>query len=393
MYFDNAATTMLHPDALAAMMPYFTDHFGNPSGVYEYARTARKAVEAARQKIAKAINAKPEEIFFTGSGTEADNWAIKGASGKGRHIITSAVEHHAVIHSYQHLEKQGYVVTCLPVDANGFVSPEAVEKALRPDTALVTIMLANNEIGSIQPLAAIGEITRRRGVWLHTDAVQAVGHIPVDVQAMKVDMLTLSAHKFCGPKGVGALYINNNIRLKPFIHGGAQESNRRAGTENVAGIVGAGAAITITAKEMLNESARLTILRDKLIDGIERNIPLAYLNGPRNNRLPGNVNFSFDFVESGSLLRLLDKEGCCASGGAACSSGSPDPSHVLMALGMPVERARGSIRLTMGHHTTEADVDKVLALLPPMIEQLRAMSPEYEDYRRKQNNAGELHDR
>jgi cysteine desulfurase len=385
MYFDNAATTMLHPNALAAMMPYLTDHFGNPSGVYEYARTAKNAIEAARVQIAKAINAKADEIIFTGSGTEADNWAIKGAveGGKGRHIISSAIEHHAVLHTCQYLEKQGYVVTYLPVDPHGFVSPESVEKALRPDTVLVSIMLANNEIGAIQPLAAIGEITRRHGVWLHTDAVQAVGHIPVDTQAMQVDMLTLSAHKFYGPKGVGALYMRNGVRLKPFIHGGAQENKRRAGTENVAGIVGAGAAIAISAGEMPDESIRQTALRDKLINGIEQNIPHAHLNGPRKNRLPGNINFSFDFVESGSLLHLLDTEGCYASSGSACSSGSADPSHVLMALGVPIERARGSIRFTMGRHTTEAEVDAVLALLPPMVERLRAMSPEYENYRRK----------
>jgi len=278
----------------------------------------------------------------------------------------------------------GFVVTYLPVDAHGFISPEAVEKALRQDTVLVTVMLANNEMGVIQPLAAIGEITRRRGVWLHTDAVQAVGHIPIDVQAMQVDMLTLSAHKFYGPKGVGALYMRGGVRLKPFIHGGAQESNRRAGTENVAGIVGAGAALTITAGEMPAESVRLTTLRDKLIDGIEKSIPHAYLNGPRKNRLPGNVNFSFDFVEGGSLLHLLDAEGCCASSGSACSSGSPDPSHVLVALGIPSERAHGTIRFSMGRYTTEADVDALLTLLPSMVERLRVKSPEYEDYLRRQ---------
>jgi cysteine desulfurase len=386
MYFDNAATTMLHPDALAAMMPHLTDHFGNPSGVYEYARAARKAVEEARWRIAEVLNAGPGEIVFTGSGTEADNWAIKGAAealgGKRRHIVTSAIEHHAVLHTCRYLEKQGYDVTYLPVDGCGFVSPDAVEKALRPDTALVTVMLANNEIGAVQQLAAIGEITRHRGVWLHTDAVQAVGHIPVDVEALRVDMLTLSAHKFYGPKGVGALYVRGGVRLKPIIHGGGQENNRRAGTENVAGIVGAGAALAITAGEMPGESERLSVLRDRLIDGIEHTIPLAHLNGPRENRLPGNVNFSFDFVESGSLLRLLDTEGCYASSGASCSSGSPDPSHVLVALGVSPERARASVRFTMGRHTTEADVDALLTLLPPMVERLRAMSPMYGDYAR-----------
>jgi cysteine desulfurase len=352
--------------------------------VYEYARTSKKAVEAARRRIAEAINARPEEIIFTGSGTEADNWAIKGAAeargGKGRHIVTSAIEHHAVLHTCQYLEKYGYTVTYLPVDASGFVSLEAVEKALRPDTALVSIMLANNEIGAIQPLAAIGEITRRRGVWLHTDAVQAVAHIPIDVEAMRIDMLTMSGHKFFGPKGVGALYVRGGVRLRPFMHGGGQENGRRAGTENVAGIVGAGAAIAVTAGEMPAEIVRLTALQNKLIDGIEKSIPLAHLNGSRKNRLPGNVNFSFDFVESGSLLRLLDEAGCCASGGSACSSGSPEPSHVLTALGVPSERARGAIRLTMGRHTTEADVDAVLALLSAMVERLRAASPAYENY-------------
>lgn len=389
LYFDNAATTMLHPDALAAMMPYLTEQFGNPSGVYEYARTARKAVEEARARIANVINAKPQEIVFTGSGTEADNWAVKGAAEARnlKHIITSAIEHHAVLHTCQYLEKHGFDVTYLPVGKEGFITVEAVEEALRPDTGLVTIMLANNEIGAIQPLAAIGEITRRCGVRLHTDAVQAVGHIPVDVQAMQVDMLSLSAHKFYGPKGLGALYVRGGIRLKPFMHGGGQENNRRAGTENVAGIVGAGTAIAITAGEMAAESVRLTALRDKLIDGIEKNIPHAHLNGPRNNRLPGNVSFSFDFVENGSLLHLLDMEGCCASGGSACSSGSPEPSHVLTALGVPLERAHGTVRFSMGRHTTEADVDAILTMLPPMVEQLRAKSPLYGDYLR-----GALHD-
>ena len=390
MYFDNAATTMTHPDVIMAMMPYLSEHFGNPSGVYEYARSARKAVETARRQIAELINAKPEEVFFTGSGTEADNWAVKGAAeargAKGRHIITSAVEHHAILHSCQYLEKQGYLVTYLPVDADGFVSPEEVEKALRKDTVLVTIMLANNEIGTIQPLAAIGEITRRHGVWLHTDAVQAVGHIPVDVEAMRLDMLTLSAHKFYGPKGVGALYMRGGVALKPFVHGGAQESNRRAGTENVAGIVGAGAAVAICAGEMPAEYARLRALRDKLISGIEKSIPHAHLNGSRENRLPGNVSFSFDFAEGRSLLLSLDKEGCYASGGSACSSGSPDPSHVLLALGVPRERAQGTVRFSMGRYTTEADVDALLSLLPPVVERLRAMSPQYEDYLNRQKN-------
>jgi cysteine desulfurase len=392
LYFDNAATTRLHPDALAAMMPYLTEHFGNPSGVYGYARTAKKAVEEARGRIAKAINAAPEEIFFTGSGTEADNWAVSGTAealgGKGRHVIASAIEHHAVLHSCRHLEKHGYDVTYLPVDALGFVSPEDVEKALRADTILVTVMLANNEVGTIQPLADIGEITRRRGVWLHTDAVQAAAHIPVDVQAMRLDMLSLSAHKFYGPKGIGALYVRSGIRPKPFIHGGAQENSRRAGTENVAGIAGAGAAIEIAAAEMPEETVRLAALQDKLIGGIEKTVPHAHLNGPRKNRLPGNVNFSFDFVEGRSLLHMLDTAGCCASGGSACSSGSPDPSHVLTAMGIPRERAQGAIRFSMGRYTSETDVDAVLAMLPPMVEELRAKSPLYEECVSGQKTAG-----
>jgi cysteine desulfurase len=391
LYFDNAATTMLHPEALAAMMPYLAESYGNPSGVYAYAREAKKGVENARRQAAAVLNAEPTEIYFTGSGTEADNWAIKGtAESRGAkvnepHIVTTAIEHHAVLHTCQYLEKHGCSVTYLPVDGEGFVTPEAVEKALRPETVLVTVMLANNETGVIQPLAAISAITRPRGIWLHTDAVQAIGHIPVDVDALNVDMLTMSAHKFHGPKGVGALYIRKGVRPATFMHGGAQESNRRAGTENVAGIVGMGAALTIANQCMPAEAERLTTLRDHMIAGIEETIPYAHINGPRTNRLPGNVNFSFDFVEGESLLLLLDMQGCYASSGSACSSGSLDPSHVLMAMGRAHEQAHGSIRFTLGRHTTDADVDNLLEMLPPMVERLRAMSPLYEDFLKKNN--------
>ncbi|KAI4461643.1 cysteine desulfurylase family member [Holotrichia oblita] len=385
LYFDNAATTRLHPSVLQAMMPYLEDCFGNPSGVYGYARTAKKAVEAARRQVAAAINASPEEIVFTSGGTESDNWALKGVAermrDRGRHIITTAIEHHAVKHTCEYLEKQGFEVTYLPVDSEGFVSPATLEKAIRPDTILVSIMLANNEVGTIQPIAEIGAITRSRGIYLHTDAVQAAGHIPVDVEALQVDLLTLSAHKFYGPKGIGALYIRKGVRLNPVLHGGAQESSKRAGTEYVAGIVGMGEAITLAVAEMPEESKRLTLLRDKLIKGIEDTIPFTYLNGPRENRLPGNVNFSFDFVEGESILLYLDTKGCYASTGSACSSGSLDPSHVLMALGIPHGLANGTLRFSMGRYTTESDVDALLALLPPMITRLLELSPLYEDYK------------
>lgn len=384
IYFDNAATTQLHPDALMAMMPYLTDRFGNPSGGHYYSNTASKAIGEARRQVAQAINAKPEEIYFTGGGTEADNWAIKGAaesrSGQGRHIITSAIEHHAVLYTCKYLEKQGWSVTYLPVDEEGFVSPEAVEKAIRPDTVLVSIMLANNEIGTIQPLAAIGEITRKHGIWLHTDAVQAVGHIPVDVEALNVDMLTLSAHKFYGPKGVGALYLRKGLKITPLLHGGAQEKEKRAGTENVAGIVGMGEALTITMSEMEAESTRVAALRDKLIRVVEECIPNVRLNGPRTNRLPGNANFLFSFIEGESIVTLLNMKGVCVSTGSACSSDSLDPSHVIVALGVPQEKANGSIRFTLGRHNTEAEIDALPELLTPIIERLCEMSPLYEDH-------------
>ncbi len=384
LYFDHAATTPLRTEALNAMMPYLTGDFGNPSGLYKAARTARKAMEAARKQVADALNARPEEIFFTGSGTESDNWAIRGAAEalthKGRHIITSSIEHHAVLHTCKYMEKQGYSVTYLPVDEYGLVSPSDVEAAIRPDTVLITIMAANNEVGTVQPIAGIGEVARKHKVYFHTDAVQAGGHMPLDVQALNVDMLTLSAHKFYGPRGVGVLYVRSGVPVKPLLHGGAQERNRRAGTENVAGIVGTGAALSLAIREMPEETRRVTGLRDKLIRGLSEKIPHTKLNGHPEKRLPGNVNMSFSFIEGESLLMLLDMQGCSASTGSACSSGSLDPSHVLLAMGDPQDLANSALRFTLGRYTTSGDMDALIELLPPIVERLRAMSPLYDDF-------------
>ena len=384
LYFDNAATTPIRPEALEAMMPYLTYQYGNPSGVYSFARAARKGVEQAREQVAEAISAKPGEMFFTGSGTEANNWALRGVTDawrhKGGHIITSAIEHHAVDYVCKGLSKQGVEVTYLPVNSEGFVSAEDLKAAIRPDTILISIMWANNEIGTIQPIADIGAIARENGILFHTDAIQAVGHIPVNVQDLPVDLLTLSAHKFCGPKGVGALYIRKGTKIDPFIYGGAQEKNRRAGTEDVAGIVGMGMALNLAMAEQETDFKRIAEMRDNLIRRIEDTIPKVTLNGPRGQtRLPGNVNFSFDYIEGESLLLLLDMHGCCASSGSACSSASLEPSHVLMALGVPHEKAHGSIRFSLGRSTTYEDIDGLMAILPKFVKQLRAMSPLAED--------------
>ena len=382
LYFDNAATTVLRPEALDAMMPYLTGQYGNPSGIYKFAREARKAVEQAREQVAKAISAEAREIVFTGSGTEANNWVLSCAAQKGGHIITAATEHHAVIYVCEALEKQGVgvEVTYLPVDAMGFVSPDDLRAAIRPDTVLISIMWANNEIGTIQPIAELAAIARENNVLFHTDAVQAVGHIAVNTESIPVDFLTLSAHKFGGPKGVGALYIRKGRRLASLLYGGAQEKNRRAGTENVAGIIGMGAAIELAEAEREAEYNRLVGLRDSLIKRIEESVPKATLNGPRGmDRLPGNVNFSFDYIEGESVLLLLDMQGCCASSGSACSSASLEPSHVLMALGVPHEKAHGSIRFSMGKDSTHADIDGLMEVLPKIVKQLRDMSPLAED--------------
>ncbi len=378
IYLDNAATTAVAPAVLEAMLPYFTQVYGNPSSIHATGREAHKAVDAARRQVAAAISAQPSEIYFTAGGSESDNWAIKGAAfarkDRGNHIITTAIEHHAVLHTCQWLEKQGFDVTYLPVDEYGMVSPANVEAAITDKTILISVMMANNEIGTIQPIAEIGAIARRRGVLFHTDAVQAMGAIPVDVQALQVDMLSMSAHKFHGPKGVGALYVRKGVKLDVFMAGGAQERGQRAGTENLAGIVGMGKAIELAVAGMADSAARITVLRDKLIKGILERIPDVKLNGHPDLRLPNNVNVSVRYIEGEALLLRLDLAGIAASSGSACTSGSLDPSHVLLAIGLPHEIAHGSLRLTLGTDTTEADIDAVLDTLPGIVKDLRAMS-------------------
>ena len=381
VYMDNAATTALRRDVLDAMMPYLTDIYGNPSSLHYFGQEAHKAVENARHQVASALNAEDNEIVFTGCGTEADNMALKGIAekyqSKGKHIITSSVEHHAILHTCEYLEKHGFEVTYLPVDEYGMVKAEQVRDAIRSDTILVSVMFANNEVGTIMPIKEIGAVCREKGVFFHTDAVQAVGHVAIDVKAMNIDLLSLSAHKLHGPKGVGALYIRKGIVVPPLLHGGAQERRKRAGTENVAGIVGLGKAIEIACSDIEGTSKRMCYLRDKLINGIEASIPEVKLNGHRTERLPGNVNFSIKYIEGESILLMLDINGIAASSGSACTSGSLDPSHVLLAMGMPHETAHGSLRLTLGDDTTEDDIDYVLEVLPEIVVRLRKMSPLY----------------
>ena len=381
VYLDNAATTALSPKVLEQMMPYLTTIYGNPSSPHSFGQEARKGVDHARDQVAKALNALPEEIIFTGCGTESDNTVLFGVAEryakKGNHIITTNVEHHAILHTCEALEKRGVEVTYLPVDENGMVTAEQVANAITDKTILVSIMFANNEVGTIMPIAEIGKVCRERGVLFHTDAVQAVGHVPIDVKAMNIDMLSLSAHKFHGPKGVGALYMKKGIRLPSYVMGGAQERNRRAGTENVAGIVGLGAAIALATQILEESAARMTKLRDKLIAGIAQRIPEVKLNGHPTMRLPNNVNYSIKYIEGESILLMLDMNGIAASSGSACTSGSLDPSHVLLALGLSHEVAHGSVRLTLSDETTEEDIDYVLDVLPKVAERLRAMSPLY----------------
>ncbi len=387
VYADHSATTAVRAEVLEEMLPYFSEQYGNPSTIYDLGQSNKEALERARRRVAKALGAQESEIFFTGCGTESDNWALKGIAesyaAKGRHIVTSNVEHHAILHTCQWLEKQGCEVTYLPVDAEGKISAEQLREAIRPDTVLVSIMFANNEIGTVNPIAELGAVCKEKGVLFHVDAVQAVGTLPIDVKAMNIDMLSMSAHKFYGPKGVGALYVRKGIRLPSFIHGGAQESRRRAGTENVPGIVGLGKAIELACSEMEENAKRLQAMRDRLIAGIEEKIPYCRLNGSRTERLPGHVNFSFQFIEGESMLMLLNAAGICGSSGSACTSGSLDPSHVLLAIGLPHEIAHGSLRLTLGRENTEEDVDYILEKLPPIVERLRAMSPLYEDFLKK----------
>ncbi len=382
IYLDHAATTPVRKEVIDAMLPFFNVKFGNPSSIYSIGRDSKKAIEESREKVAKAIGAEPREIFFTGSGTEADNWAVKGVAyanrQKGKHIITTAIEHHAVLHTCQYLESDGFEVTYLPVDSDGLVSAEQVRAAIRPDTILITIMFANNEIGTIQPIAEIGKVAREKGVYFHTDAVQAMGNVHIDVSEMNIDLLSMSSHKFYGPKGIGALYVRKGVKLTSFIHGGAQERGRRASTENVPAIVGFAAALEIAVVNMDQYNKKLIALRDRTIKEIEQKIPFIKLNGHREKRLPGNVNFSFEFIEGESLLLMLDMKGIAASSGSACTSGSLDPSHVLLAIGLPHETAHGSLRLTFGEENTDADVDSLMEVLPAIVTRLREMSPLYE---------------
>ena len=388
IYLDNAATTRLSETAFEAMRPYMFEQYANAAGTYGFAGVSGAAVEKARAQIAAVIGAKPAEIFFTSGGTESDNWALKSVAetyeGKGKHIVISAIEHHAVLHAAAALARRGWEITVLSVDADGIVSPAELEAAIRPETVLVSIMAANNEIGTVEPLAEIGAICKRHGVLFHTDAVQAFAHIPLDVNAMNIDMMSISAHKFHGPKGVGAFYLRKGVRLLPFMDGGAQEKKRRAGTSNVPGIVGMGAAAEEASKKLVENGAKVSAVRDHLIERIQSEIPYAKLNGHRTQRLPGNVNFCFRFIEGESMLMLLDNDGICASSGSACTSGSLDPSHVLLAIGLPHEIAHGSLRLTLSEETTMEDADKVVESLKVIIPRLRSMSPLYEDFVRQQ---------
>ena len=382
VYLDNAATTAVKKEVVEAMLPYFTEHFGNPSSLHGFAREAHQGLDKARKQVADVLGAKVEEIVFTGGGSESDNTVLRGVvqqyKKKGKHIITTAVEHHAILHTCEALEKEGLAeVTYLPVDEYGMVTAQQVKEAIRPDTVLVSIMFANNEVGTIMPVGEIGAVCREAGVLFHTDAVQAVCHVPIDVENMNIDLLSLSAHKFHGPKGVGALYIRKGVKVPAFVLGGGQEKRRRAGTENVPGIVGMGVAAELAAKTMEEDQKRVMALRDKLMAGIQERIPEVKLNGHPTERLPGNVNFSIRYIEGESMLLMLDLNGIAASSGSACTSGSLDPSHVLLAMGLPHEIAHGSLRLTLSDYTTEEEIDYVLDVLPGIVERLRAMSPLY----------------
>ena len=389
IYLDNAATTRTAPEVLEAMLPYFTERYGNPSSVYTFAAQNKEDITKQRENIAELLGAKPEEIYFTAGGSESDNWALKAtaeAYGKdGGHIITSKIENHAILHTCEYLEKRGYSITYLDVDENGSVDPADVEAAIRPDTVLISIMFANNEIGTIQPIKEIGAIAKKHGILFHTDAVQAFAQVPINVDEMGIDMLSASGHKFNGPKGIGFLYIRKGVKIRSFVHGGAQERKRRAGTENVPGIIGIGTAAKRAAATMDERIKKETELRDHMIQRISAEIPYCRLNGDPTKRLPNNVNFSFQFVEGESLLIMLDMKGICASSGSACTSGSLDPSHVLLAIGLPHEIAHGSLRMTLGADTTLEDVDYVVDCLKEIVQKLRDMSPLYEDFLKKQN--------
>ena len=388
IYLDNAATTRTAPEVVQAMLPYFTEYYGNPSSVYDFAAKGKEAITTAREQIANVLGAKKEEIYFTAGGSESDNWALKATfeayKAKGNHIITTKIEHHAILHTCEYLEKErGAKITYLDVDENGIVKLEDLEKAITPETILISVMFANNEIGTVQPIKEIGEIAKKHGILFHTDAVQAYGQLPINVDEYHIDMLSSSGHKLNGPKGIGFLYIRKGVKIRSFIHGGAQERKRRAGTENVPGIVGYGKAAEEAFATMKERTAKEAKLRDYLIDRVLKEIPYTRLNGHRTDRLPNNANFSFQFIEGESLLIMLDMKGICGSSGSACTSGSLDPSHVLMAIGLPHEIAHGSLRLTLGADTTKEDIDYVVDETKAIVERLRSMSPLYEDFVKK----------
>lgn len=384
IYLDNAATTKVRPEVVEAMLPFYTEHYGNPSSVYDFSTPCKEAMAHTREVIAKALGANDSEIYFTNGGTESDNWALTAAAeayaSKGKHIITTKIEHHAILHTGQYLESRGFEVTYLPVDETGLVNPEELEKAIRPDTILISVMYANNEIGTIEPIKKIGEIAKEHGILFHTDAVQAFAHEPINVDECHIDMLSASAHKFHGPKGVGFLYIRKGVKIRSFIHGGAQERKRRAGTENVPGIAGMGKAVEIAMAQMEDTKKKETMLRDYLIKRVMEEVPYTRLNGHPTERLSNNANFAFQFIEGESLLIMLDMDGICGSSGSACTSGSLDPSHVLLAIGLPHEIAHGSLRLTLSEETTKDDIDFTVESVKKIVERLRSMSPLYEDF-------------
>ena len=390
IYLDNAATTKTAPEVVDAMLPYFSEYYGNASTIYSLGAESKKAMDHARQTIADSLGAKPEEIYFTAGGSESDNWALKATAeayaSKGKHIITTKIEHHAMLHTCEYLEKRGFEITYLNVDRDGLISLDELKAAIRPDTILISVMFANNEIGTIEPISEIGEIAKEHGVLFHTDAVQAYAQVPINVDEMHIDMLSASGHKLNGPKGIGFLYIRKGVKIRSFVHGGAQERSRRAGTENIPGIVGLGAAVERAMRIMDTKTRKEIELRDYLIGRLENEIPHCWLNGHRTKRLPNNINFSFLFIEGESMLIMLDMKGICASSGSACTSGSLDPSHVLLAIGLKHEEAHGSLRLTLSEESTKEEMDIVAEEVKKIVQRLRDMSPLYEDFLKSQKN-------